>query len=109
MDGGNVNDDEFVQTLITDHSNFSEYVAGQKNNQASSEDSFMSAYRLTGMAKIGGITDFMETLLENNCKFIVFAHHLAVLNGIEEFVKKSKTGYIRIDGSAKVDERHERV
>jgi hypothetical protein len=35
----------------------------------------MKAYTLSGIAKVAGITEFMETLIENNCKFIVFAHH----------------------------------
>ena len=59
----------------------------------------MSAYRLTGEAKIDGIKEFMDTLIENNCKFIVFAHHQSVLDGLEDHVKKEKIGYIRIDGS----------
>ncbi len=69
----------------------------------------MMAYRLTGEAKVDGITEFMETLIENNCKFIVFAHHQSVMDSIEEFVKKSKVGYVRIDGKVGIDQRHERV
>lgn len=69
----------------------------------------MNAYRLSGEAKLSGITDFMDTLVENNCKFIVFAHHKSVMDGLENYVKKTKTGYIRIDGSTNVDLRNNRV
>ena len=66
---------------------------------------------MTGEAKLVGVLDFMDTLIENNCKFIMFAHHQRVMDGIENFIKgkKEKIGYIRIDGSVNVDARHERV
>ena len=64
-----------VQTLITDHKNFDEYLDEQRMEKQQENNNFMQAYRLTGMSKVDGITDFMETLIENNCKFIVFAHH----------------------------------
>jgi SWI/SNF-related matrix-associated actin-dependent regulator 1 of chromatin subfamily A len=63
----------------------------------------MQAYKLTGESKVAGITDFMETLIENNCKFIVFAHHLTVIGSLESYVKTKKVGYIRIDGSVGID------
>ena len=69
----------------------------------------MIAYRLTGESKVDGIKEFMDTLIDNNCKFIVFAHHKSVLDGLEAHVKKENIGYIRIDGSVSVDKRHERV
>jgi SWI/SNF-related matrix-associated actin-dependent regulator of chromatin subfamily A-like protein 1 len=69
----------------------------------------MQAYHLTGECKLDGIKEFMGNLIENNCKFIVFAHHLSVMNGIEDYAKKEKLGYICIDGSVNADVRHERV
>lgn len=51
----------------------------------------------------------METLIENNCKFIVFAHHQSVMDSLEEFVKSKKVGYVRICGKVGIDQRHERV
>lgn len=62
-----------MQSLITEHMTFEDYLNGQKDN--SKAEGFMNAYRLSGESKLEGITDFMETLIENNCKFIVFAHH----------------------------------
>lgn len=45
----------------------------------------------------------METLIENNCKFIVFAHHQSVMDSLEEFVKSKKVGYVRICGKVGID------
>ena len=61
------------------------------------------AYRMTGEAKVDGITEFLETLIENNCKFMVFAHHQAVMDALEAFVQKSKVEYVRIDGKVGVE------
>lgn len=87
---------------------YTDYIKEQKEQQQD-DNTFMAAYKLTGESKIDGITDFMDTLIENNCKFIVFAHHQSVMDGIEKFVKESKVGYMRIDGKTTVDSRHERV
>lgn len=64
---------------------------------------FMMAYRLSGEAKLPGTCDFLETLIENECKFLVFAHHLSVMDSIEQFIIKKKVPYMRIDGSVNVD------
>lgn len=39
-------------------------------------DHIFSAYKLTGMAKIPGVIDFISLLIDCNCKFILFAHHV---------------------------------
>ena len=69
----------------------------------------MMAYRMTGEAKVDGIAEFLETLIENNCKFMVFAHHQSVMDALEAFVQKSKVEYVRIDGKVGVEQRHLRV
>ena len=69
----------------------------------------VNAYAETGSAKIRGIVEFVETLLENKCKFLIFAHHFNVLDAIEERVNKAKVSYIRIDGKIGTDKRHEAV
>ncbi len=42
----------------------------------------MIAYRLTGLSKIDGVCEFIETLTENGAKFLVFAHHVAMLDAL---------------------------
>lgn len=45
----------------------------------------------------------------DSCKFLIFAHHQEVLNGIEEEILKQKVGYIRIDGSVMTEKRQKLV
>jgi len=70
--------------------------------------SFMEAYKLTGQAKVEGVKDFMETLIENDVKFLLFAHHISILDKYEEFCVKKNIKYIRIDGNTPLDRRHNR-
>ena len=58
----------------------------------------MEAYKLTGQAKIEGIKEFIENLIENDVKFLLFAHHTNILDAYEEFCIKKSIKYIRIDG-----------
>lgn len=69
----------------------------------------MKSYTLTGQAKIKGILDFANTLLDNQIKFIIFAQHLVVLDQLEECMKKHNVLYIRIDGSVPPTKRHDFV
>ena len=69
----------------------------------------MFAYRRSGEAKIRGINEFIETLIDNGTKFIVFAHHYSVLDAMEELVLKKKAKYIRIDGKIDHQKRFENV
>ena len=64
---------------------------------------------MTGQAKVEGVIDFMETLFENDVKFLLFAHHLSVLDKYEEFCVKKGHKYIRIDGSVPLEKRHSRM
>ena len=64
---------------------------------------------MTGVAKLSGIIDFIDTLFENRSKFIIFAHHLEVLSGLEDAIIRRKMNYIRIDGSIEITKRHEAV
>jgi hypothetical protein len=65
--------------------NFEEYFDNLKEDQTSKDNgmgTFMTAFRLTGEAKVKGSCEFIETLYENGAKFLVFAHHISVLDGI---------------------------
>lgn len=87
-----------------------------RNNQSgvslspSEINKFMSqAYMLTAKAKIKGVTDYITYLIENECKFIIFAHHLDMLDAIQDQAVKLKVGYIRIDGSTSIEKRAKAV
>ncbi|EGR32130.1 zinc ran-binding domain protein 3 [Ichthyophthirius multifiliis] len=67
-------------------------------------------YKLSGLAKLEELKNYIQDLLENDIKLIIFAHHKEVLLSIEEFVnKKLEIQSIRIDGSVQDEERHKKV
>ena len=70
---------------------------------------FNKAYALTGEAKLPGIKDYVNYLVDNSCKFLIFAHHTEILDAIEEVILSDKIGYIRIDGKVAVEKRQELV
>ncbi|KFP55596.1 DNA annealing helicase and endonuclease ZRANB3, partial [Cariama cristata] len=63
-------------------------------------------YKETAIAKAGAVKDYIKMMLENDkLKFLVFAHHLSMLQACTEAVIESKVRYIRIDGSVPSAER----
>ena len=61
------------------------------------------------MAKIKGILEFIDTLIDSRVKFIIFAHHFDVLDAIEEYVIRKKVLNVWIDGRIEYSKRHEAV
>lgn len=60
-------------------------VYSEKNNGEDGKDrrkEVTEAYKLTGLAKIEGVKDYILSLLENNAKILIFGHHQEVLNEI---------------------------
>ena len=70
---------------------------------------FNKVYKLSAEAKVSGVKEYIHYLIENKCKFLIFAHHISMLDAIEEEVKKLKVDYIRIDGKVKLEKRQEYV
>ena len=91
----------------------------KKNNKENSEEKepeeetilnkFNKAYAMTGEAKLPGIRDYVNYLVDNSCKFLIFAHHSEVLDAIEEVIITDKIGYIRIDGKVAIEKRQDLV
>ncbi|EKX39033.1 hypothetical protein GUITHDRAFT_76774, partial [Guillardia theta CCMP2712] len=69
----------------------------------------MKMYVDTGVAKLQAIQEYVADLIECGAKFLVFAHHMEILDGLEDVVSKKKVQYIRIDGSTPSRERQLRV
>lgn len=69
----------------------------------------LSAYQMTGTAKVKGTVEFIENLVENKVKFIVFCHHYEVMDGIEDSIVKKKIPYIWIDGQIEATKRYDAV
>lgn len=95
----NNNDNSSIERLLAMAIN------GDDSISANNQPTLFSLFRETGLAKLQGITDYMEVLIESDIKFLVFGKHIAVLDGIEEKVKKQNIDYIRIDGSTKPELR----
>lgn len=55
----------------------------------------MELYKETGLGKIPFMKKYIQTLLAGNVKFLVFAHHLAVLAALEATVVKEKVKYAK--------------
>uniref|UniRef100_A0A8C5CV90 Zinc finger, RAN-binding domain containing 3 n=1 Tax=Gadus morhua TaxID=8049 RepID=A0A8C5CV90_GADMO len=67
-------------------------------------------YKQTAIAKAGAVKDYIKMMLETEqIKFLVFAHHLTMLQACTEAVIEAKVGYIRIDGSVPSSERAQLV
>jgi tryptophan synthase alpha subunit len=52
-------------------------------NEETENNAFMTAYRLSGEAKVEGSLEFIDTLLEAGAKFLLFAHHKNILDAYE--------------------------
>uniref|UniRef100_A0A8C5DWV4 Zinc finger, RAN-binding domain containing 3 n=1 Tax=Gouania willdenowi TaxID=441366 RepID=A0A8C5DWV4_GOUWI len=63
-------------------------------------------YKQTAVAKAGAVKGYIKMMLEaEQLKFLVFAHHLTMLQACTEALVEAKVGYIRIDGSVPSSER----
>ncbi|KAL6115375.1 zranb3 [Pungitius sinensis] len=63
-------------------------------------------YKQTAIAKAGAVKDYIKMMLESEqLKFLVFAHHLTMLQACTEAAIEAKASYIRIDGSVPSSER----
>ncbi|XP_032362677.1 DNA annealing helicase and endonuclease ZRANB3 [Etheostoma spectabile] len=63
-------------------------------------------YKQTAIAKAGAVKDYIKMMLEaEQLKFLVFAHHLTMLQACTEAAIEAKAAYIRIDGSVPSSER----
>ncbi|KAA3477955.1 SWI/SNF-related matrix-associated actin-dependent regulator [Gossypium australe] len=62
-------------------------------------------YTDSAEAKIPAVLDYLGTIVEANCKFIIFAHHQPMIEAIHQFLLKKKVGCIRIDGTTPASSR----
>ncbi|KAJ7955342.1 SWI/SNF-related matrix-associated actin-dependent regulator of chromatin subfamily A-like protein 1 [Quillaja saponaria] len=62
-------------------------------------------YTESAEAKIPAVLDYLGTVIEAGCKFLIFAHHQPMIESVHEFLIKKKVGCIRIDGSTPATSR----
>lgn len=68
----------------------------------------MQMYVESAAAKKEAVCEYIEDLLAGGCKFLAFAHHISMLDAMQEVAVRSKVGFIRIDGSVNSYERQNR-
>ncbi|CAM6083418.1 unnamed protein product [Calypogeia fissa] len=66
-------------------------------------------YSESAEAKLPAVQDYLTTMIEASCKFLVFAHHHCMLEGIQELLQKKKVKFIRIDGKTPASARQDLV
>jgi SWI/SNF-related matrix-associated actin-dependent regulator 1 of chromatin subfamily A len=80
------------------------------NGAGNGSSGHLEAFARTSEAKIPVVTQYISQLLKSGGdKFLVFAHHVTMLDAIEQCVVEANSGYMRIDGSTQSFERQERV
>ncbi|NXA13549.1 ZRAB3 endonuclease, partial [Sapayoa aenigma] len=93
---------------------FAEWEKLMRNRSSDASESHFSQvmnlitrmYKETAIAKAGAVKDYIKMMLENEkLKFLVFAHHLSMLQACTEAAIENKVRYIRIDGSVPSAER----
>lgn len=109
VDYGNV-----VTDLVNQHYDANDDLDGQidamkKGFSGEALQIIQMCYSLTGQAKLKGLRQYIKDVIESEVKFLIFAHHFDVLDGIEEEVKAQKVEYIRIDGTVSAKARQDRV
>ncbi|EEE67662.1 hypothetical protein OsJ_25277 [Oryza sativa Japonica Group] len=62
-------------------------------------------YNDSAEAKIPAVLDYLGTIIEAECKFLIFAHHQSMLEAIHQHLLKKKVKCIRIDGQTPVPVR----
>lgn len=59
--------------------------------------------------QIKAVQQYVADLLENDEKFLIFAHHQCLLDGVEQCLRRKKVKFIRIDGNTAPHERQARM
>lgn len=104
---------EASKEAVASFAEWERLMKGMGSGVASSDNPFTEVmglvtqmYKQTAIAKAGAVKDYIKMMLEaEQLKFLVFAHHLTMLQACTEAVIEAKAGYIRIDGSVPSSER----
>lgn len=92
-----------------DKSEMEKFVARFKGPQSvnDEDESFNVAYKKTAEIKLQPILNYLEMIIERESKFIIFAHHRSMIEGICNFLATKQKTFIKIDGSTTTNERKE--
>ncbi|CAD6227673.1 GSCOCG00001353001-RA-CDS [Cotesia congregata] len=74
-------------------------------NKGNLHTTIIQCFNESSSQRIKAVCNYLEEVLENQQKFIVFAHHKCILDAITDLMIKSKVKFIRIDGSTRPEDR----
>lgn len=69
----------------------------------------MRCYMLSATAKLQSMKEYIGSILENDIKIIIFAHHKFIMDQLEIHIKGLKYSYIRLDGEVTPETRKKKV
>ncbi|KAG4066477.1 hypothetical protein HA402_007113 [Bradysia odoriphaga] len=69
------------------------------------EDVLLKFYNETAHAKTTAVCAYVKGLIEDKQKFIIFGHHMIMLNAISDCLRQLGVDFVRIDGTTKNDTR----
>jgi hypothetical protein len=90
-------------------SQFPSFLTGQQDIAIDIENptkDMMDCFHRTAEAKIEAVGDYVEHLLRSGMKFLVFAHHYVMIDGLVERVAKAGIKFIKIDGRTSEVAKH---
>lgn len=73
------------------------------------EQSIMAQYAEAATIKVSTVKEYIDTMLLRDLKFIIFAHHTVMIDGLGEHLQEKNVKFIRIDGSVPNSARHKLV
>eukprot|EP01132_Coremiostelium_polycephalum_P006804 gene6804-8443_t len=83
--------------------------ATSNGGEGSEREQMMQLYVETGRAKLKASQEYILNLMNDKKKFLIFAHHSEVLDGLEQTIISARANYIRIDGSTPASVRQANV
>uniref|UniRef100_A0A8D8NU11 SWI/SNF-related matrix-associated actin-dependent regulator of chromatin subfamily A-like protein 1 n=1 Tax=Culex pipiens TaxID=7175 RepID=A0A8D8NU11_CULPI len=73
------------------------------------EEIMFKYYNATAEAKAPAVCAYLQKVLKEGQKFLIFAHHIKMLDAVSRELDKLKVDHIRIDGTTRSDVRSELV
>jgi len=66
-------------------------------------------FELAGRAKVKFVCNYIEELVNNDTKFLLFCHHRAVMDALQNKLQSLNVEHVRIDGSSPKESRGDLV
>ncbi|XP_055593275.1 SWI/SNF-related matrix-associated actin-dependent regulator of chromatin subfamily A-like protein 1 [Uranotaenia lowii] len=90
--------------------NLSTYAADYSRSKGlAREEILFKYYNVTAEAKAPAVCAYVSQILKEGQKFLIFAHHIKMLDSICQQLRKKKVDHIRIDGTTRSDHRTQYV